>query len=663
MSQKSLVTMMIRDDLKIRLEKLAKSRNIDLNTLLEESLNQYEYHNTIMGITSDAVISANANYQITAFNQGAENIFGYKSEEVLGQSLNMLIPEHLHDTHQQHMQDFVTGNESIRLMSQRSAIYCQHKDARVFPAEAAISKSDTEQGIQFHIVLRDISHHIEIRQQLEISEHYLQLVMDNVTDLVCLHKLDGRYKFVSQSSYHLTGYQPNELIGQSPDDYLHPDDVITMKKIYKIVTDGETVDGALYRFRHKDGHYIWCETKIHAVMDANNNITHLVAGTRDATEQVRVHQELQDERDLLAKIMNTSPFGINVVDKSGNIEFANKRSEEILRLSKSDRLGHVYDLSEWKHAHLDGLAWTDEDQPFIRVMKTRKPIYDVRYALESPDGQRVLLSTNGAPIFDENGEISKVVFTLEDITELRRAEQSLRESLAQERDINTIKSQFLSIVSHEFRTPLSVILTSVDIIQLLAKDKLTSKELHRLDQIRKQVKYLDVQLDEVSAINQSDQINQELKLEQTFVVDLMYQLILETQTRYQDCPPIKVVTPHTKMDSCLLDPQLIQHILSNLIGNAVKYSDGQGEITITLSFTGQTFYFSVKDRGIGIRQEDQDNLFDFFFRGDNVGGVKGTGIGLAVVKQSVEAHGGEIDFVSRVGIGTTFTVTIPFNYT
>jgi PAS domain S-box-containing protein len=650
---------MIEPRLIARLEKIAKSKNIDPNKMLEDYLNRYEYNETLIDITIDAVISANASYQITAFNQGAEMIFGHQKQDILGQSLNTLIPEHFHDIHQQHLQNFAEDQDSNRLMNQREKISGKRKDGTLFPAEATISKSGQGENFRFHVILRDISQVIETRQQLEFGEQRLRLVMDNVSDLVCLHELDGCINFASLSSYQITGYHPEELVGKTPYDYIHPQDEKLIRNLYDILFTGEHIDPAIYRFRHKEGHYIWCETKAHIVMNSDNIATHMVSVTRDITEQLHVHRELQQERDLLVKIMNTSPSGISVVDKNGTIEFANDRSNEILRVNRTDQLGRTYDSSEWKHTDLDGSPWPDEKQPFVRVMTTGEPVYNVQHAIESPDGQRVLLSINGAPILDSDGNVSKVVFTIEDITEIKRAEESLRDSLAKERDVNTLKSRFLSIVSHEFRTPLTVILSSADLLEHYSKEKLTSKELNRLEQIRTQVKYLDMQLDEVSILNKSNQISQTLNLEQTYVVDLLNHLISETQTRYKSCPPIKIITPHTKTDHFFLDPQLIQHILTNLISNAVKFSKGQGEITITLTGTDKNFYFSIKDQGIGIRQDDQENLFDFFFRGENVGGVKGTGVGLAVVKQSVEAHNGKIEFVSQEGIGTTFTVTIP----
>ena len=651
---------MINTDLILRLEKLARSKNIDLNTLIEDCLSRYEYNALLTDIVLDAVISANASYEITAFNHGAEKTFGYTKEEILGQQLERLIPSYYHEDYRQNIQEFSSSPETKRIINQDdTTLYWLHKDGFVFPAEATIFKSGIDENLQFHVVLQDVSDRVELNKQLKISEERLRMVMDNVTDLVCLHELDARYNFVSLSSAYLTGYKPEELLGQNPFDNVHPDDLKMMKKLHSMLITGEKVNSALYRFQHKEGYYIWCETKAHVVRDSDNKITHFITGTRNVTEQVRVHRELQHERNLLANIMNTSPSGICVIDKSGKVEFTNKRSEEILRANKTDQTGHTYDISEWKITELNGLPWSDEKRAFVRVMTSREPVYDVQYAMEAPDGQRILLSVNGAPIFDAEGEISKVVFSVEDITELKRAEQSLHESLIKEQEVNTLKSRFLSIVSHEFRTPLSVILSSVDIIEMRTKGKLTEKELNRIEQIRKQVRYLDIQLDEVSIINKSNQINPTLNLQQTYVVDILNQLIAEVKRHSPNCPPITVITPHTKMEYFLLDPQLIQHIITNLLSNAVKYSNGQGEITIIMTCTENNFYFSIKDQGIGIPQADYDNLFEFFFRSDNVGSIKGTGIGLPVVKQSVTAHHGEIDFISQEGIGSTFTVTIP----
>jgi len=650
----------IRPDLLEHLEQVATIRGIDPNHLIEQWIIEQDI---LTDITLDAVITISADHIITAYNLAAEDIFGYTKQEAIGQPLNLLLPSEFHDVHRHHIQEFAQSDDNKRRMNKRDTIIGRRKDGSEFYAEASIGKTNTNDGMRFYVTLRDITERVTIRQQLENSEQRLHLMMDHISDLVCLHDADGTYRFVSAASYRLTGYQPEELIGNNPYDFFHPDDIIRIKTSHSTARDGRDTTSTIYRFRHKDGHYRWFETNTHPIKDDDETTIQLVTATRDITSHIETQQELSRERDLLEKIMDTSPSGISVVDKSGQLEFANKRSEQILRLRKSEQLERSYDSAEWKHTHYDGTPWPDEKQPFVRVMKTKKPVYNVQHAIESPDGTRVLLSINGAPIFDDEGEVEKVVFTIEDVTEIKRAEQSLRETLKTEREVTTLKSRFLSIVSHEFRTPLSVIMTSTDMLELSTKNLLDKRSLGRLDQIRRQIRYLDAQLNEISSFNKSNQSEIKLNLEQTYLVDLIQELIDEITHQYPDSPPIQVHTPHKRSDSFLLDSQLLQHIFSNLISNAVKYSNGNGEINIIVDCNEKAMHFSIKDQGIGISEADKENLFNFFYRGDNVGNIKGTGIGLAVVKQSVTAHGGTIEFESELGVGTQFAVNIPITET
>lgn len=652
----------IRPDLLQRLEYLAQSKDIDPNQLLEKWLDDHEYDRTLTEMTIDAVITIDARHHILTFNPSAEGIFGYKAIEVIGKSINLLLPSSLHEIHQQHIKHFGQADDTKRLMNQRDQIRGRRKDGTYFPAEASISKTGEGSRLQFHVILRDTSERVAMSQEIQQREENFRLLMNNLLAFICLHDIDGRYSYVSRSCFQITGYQAEELIGRIPYDFSHPDDKEHVREVHDTILHGVEVDSTIYRFRHKDGHYIWVETKIQPVTNADGELLHIATGTRDITSHVTIQQELEQERDLLEKIMETSPSGISVVDKSGQLDFSNKRAREILRLPNAQDTERSYDSEVWKHTHYDGTPWPDEKQPFVRVMKTGKAVYDVQHAIESPDGQRVLLSINGAPLFDEDGNIAKVVFTIEDVTELKRAEQSLRESLKQEQQVTTLKSRFLSIVSHEFRTPLTVIMSSTDLLEHYLQDTTTEAIEKHLEQIRKQVKHLDIQLGDVSTFNKANQTQTQLNLEQMFVVDLLQQLIIGVKATYTDCPPIKLITPHQRNESFLLDPQLIQHIFSNLISNAAKYSDGEGEITIHFVCTDNILHFKVRDKGRGIHEKDKDNLFNYFYRGDNVGQVKGTGIGLAVVKQSVMAHSGKIEFESTLGVGSTFTVTIPIQY-
>ncbi len=152
---------------------------------------------------------------------------------------------------------------------------------------------------------------------------------------------------------------------------------------------------------------------------------------RDITEQKRAEEWLLRERSMVDRIMKTSPAGITVVDRKGQIVFANKRTEDIFCLTKDEITQRGYSASEWHITDFDGNPFPEEQLPFIQVMNTGNPVYGVRHAVELSGRQRVFLSINGAPIFDESGNISEVVFTIDDITQYRQAEEKIQQSIKQ----------------------------------------------------------------------------------------------------------------------------------------------------------------------------------------------------------------------------------------
>jgi len=262
-------------------------------------------------------------------------------------------------------------------------------------------------------------------------------------------------------------------------------------------------------------------------------------------------------------------------------------------------------------------------------------------------------------------EINEVMAIVRDITERKQAEQELRKTLQKEKELNELKSRFVCMTSHEFRTPLTTILSSSELLQHY-KDKWTDeKKVVYFGRIQSSVKHMTRLLDDVLLIGKVEAgklgFNPEkmdlIKFCRTLVEDIRLGNGHNHQIIFNEAginEPGK-----DKFSEAYMDEKLLKHIFGNLLSNAIKYSPKDSSINFQLTHQGEEAIFQIKDQGIGIPREAQEHLFDSFYRAENVGNISGNGLGLAIVKSSIDLHNGKITVDSEVNVGTTFTVTIP----
>lgn len=246
--------------------------------------------------------------------------------------------------------------------------------------------------------------------------------------------------------------------------------------------------------------------------------------------------------------------------------------------------------------------------------------------------------------------------------DLQAKNEMLSTLLEKERELNALKSQFVSMVSHEFKTPLTTISLSSNLLKRY-DDRMSAQERHEeLLVIEKTVEQMNELLDNVLTVSRWEA--GKIKFEPTKIeVRPFCQRLIE---RFQAmCEPTHVIqfAPKHETDHITVDPTLFEHILSNLLSNAIKYSPAGGTVVFEMSSDQDTISFRVSDQGIGISEADQQALFETFHRGNNVGNIKGTGLGLSIVKRFVDLHHGTIQAESELNKGTTFTVTIPLTST
>jgi signal transduction histidine kinase len=250
---------------------------------------------------------------------------------------------------------------------------------------------------------------------------------------------------------------------------------------------------------------------------------------------------------------------------------------------------------------------------------------------------------------------------------LSQQAEETRLALEKERQMSELKSQFIAIASHEFRTPLTSILLSCEFLRNHHHKLSEETKQRHFGQIKSSVKHLDQVIEDVLLAGRVQAGKLQFKPAPLALVNFCFELVEQLQLSAGERYNLHFVShcSHNAMTKNLplMDEKLLRHIFTNLLSNAIKYSPQGGDIQFNLICDLERVIFRIQDQGIGIPKEEQAELFTSFFRCSNTGNLPGTGLGLTIVKNAVELHGGQITVESEVGLGTTFTVILPLNHT
>ena len=237
-------------------------------------------------------------------------------------------------------------------------------------------------------------------------------------------------------------------------------------------------------------------------------------------------------------------------------------------------------------------------------------------------------------------------------------EEELRNALTKEKELSELKSNIISVVSHEYRTPLATILSSSELLQHYSHQWSEEKRQRHFHRIQSSVHHLTQLVSDVLLLSKAEANKLEFNPSSVELVTFCRELLEELQLTANTQHSISFDS-HGSCNSACLDEKLLRQVVTNLLSNAIKYSPKGGNIQFDLICGDDTATFRIRDQGIGIPAKDQPQLFEAFHRSSNVGSISGTGLGLAIVKRCVDLHKGQITVESEVEVGTTFTITLP----
>ncbi|MGM0479182.1 MAG: PAS domain-containing sensor histidine kinase [Bacteroidota bacterium] len=358
-------------------------------------------------------------------------------------------------------------------------------------------------------------------------------------------------------------------------------------------------------------------------------------------------REIRESEQLYKSIARNFPGGvISIFDRNFKYLFAEGQGLYDLGIETND---------------LIGLDYLERIVPAAReyVEKELMCVFDGEYRnFEVQVGVRTY-ALSAVPLKNEEEEIDKILVVEKNITDQKRMEQKLELNLEKERELNEMKSRFVSMASHEFRTPLTTINSSAGLILKYNERSKPEKIDKHISRIKSAVRNLTSILNDFLSLEklESGKINPVLKDSE------LVEVLNETCEDLSEVKKKGQQINYNGPDSLQVhsDPQLIKNIILNLLSNAIKYSPEGAEIDVSVTEVAEHVDLAVRDRGIGIPESDQSRMFDRFFRAGNVTNIEGTGLGLNIVGRYLNLIGGKISFESIEGKGTTFTVNFPKN--
>lgn len=637
----------------------------------------------IVESSGDAIISKDLTGKITSWNRGAQRIFGYTEEEVLGKSITILIPEYLLEEERQILAKIRQGRRVEHFETVRKA-----KNGKEIPLSITVSPIRNFKGkvVGASKIARNISDRIKVEEK----QAMLSAIVESSDDAIISKDLNGIIRSWNPGAQRIFGYSEKEVVGKSVTILIPNERLQEEVRILSKIRNGESLDHFETVRKTKSGKEIPISLSVSPIKDSKGTIIGASKIARDITEQVRAQEEIKKYTENL-EILNSIGKSISenldvqavlqrVTDATTKLTGAQFGAFFYNHINEEGRAMMLYNLSGAPREAFEKFGMPRHTDVFRPTFTGEGPIRvdditeDPRYGNNSPlsgmpPGHLPVVSYLAVPVISKSGLViggllfghpERGVFKLEHeemvVNIAAQAAISLDNSklFEQVKSLSDKKDEFIALASHELKTPLTTIKGYLQVLEKKEKDHLTGLFI---DKALNQVNKLNTLVEDLLNMSRIEAGKLDFTLEDFDLREMVLEIIETFSYSYSTHQILFDLGEGSAMVHG--DRQRIEQAIINLVTNAIKYSPEADKIYLKLEINKDRVMVKVKDEGIGLSEEQQSQLFTRFYRAENTKGISGLGIGLYLTKQIIDRHKGGISLTSTLGEGSEFTFYLP----
>ncbi len=499
------------------------------------------------------------------------------------------------------------------------------------------------------------TYELKIKRQ---EEHYQRLV-NSLKEVVFETDEQGNITLLNTSWKILTGKNVKDSLGKKLSSFITKNYVPTFEAILKQLREKESWPGRLeLQIIGNNKQPYWVELWLRGMYDSNYELTGISGSIFDINSQKLALSQLRESEERYRLISENTKDIVCLHTLDSKYVYTSPSMYDTLGYTPKTLVGQP----AWAYIHPDDV--TKLKKVFEQVAKGKQTDF-VRYRMQHNKGDYIWVETI-ANLQQQTGDSSTsplIQTATRDISQQKKAEEEIKNALEKERHLVELRTSLINMISHEFRTPLTTIKSSSDLLlkylPSLSKSEVKDRFEMHFERIRGQVNRINELISGVLILGRMDTAKIQFLPEPVDLEEFIHDFLQEYHdTHPEDNRQTNVFFEGVKRE-VEIDRLLVSHILRNLVSNALKYSQGNKNPELYIKFEKKRVKITIKDYGIGIAEKDLKNLFQSFYRGENALTIPGTGLGLVIVKQFVDMHGGEIRLSSQLNAGTTIEIILP----